>query len=166
MWFELRKETLAFIERAPVVHTVDAIVAAPRAAVFTMVVEPQTWSTWFPGVRAASYPSGLPYGVGTIRQAHVGRTHWVEEIIAWDAETRWAYTVLRSSVPMARAQVESFAFDDAAGGTRVAWTLALEPRLLARLGAPLTARVVERLFHRAMRNLEALLRPSPSADSP
>jgi len=82
---------------------------------------------------------------------------WIEEIIAWDEDTRWAWTVTRASVPLANAQVESFDLLEDTAGTRVRWTLALEPRLLARLGSPFTAGTVRRLFDRAMRNLGAHL---------
>jgi carbon monoxide dehydrogenase subunit G len=155
MWFDMRRETLAFARQAPVVHVSEAQVAAPRAQVFASFAEPACWKHWFPNVRDASYTSPPPYGVGTIRESHVGNTYWVEEMIAWDEGTRWAWTVTRASVPFAHAQVESFEFTDAEGATRVRWTLALEPRLLARLGAPFAPRVVSRLFGRAMRNLSA-----------
>lgn len=157
MWFELRREDLSFLARAPVVHVCDAEVAAPRPDVFAAISDPCTWTSWFPGVRSASYPSPPPYGIGTIREAHVGATRWVEELIAWDANTRWAYTITRSSVPIARAQIESFELCDASGGTRVRWTLACEPRLLMRLGAPFAPRVMGGVFHRAIANLAARL---------
>src|SRR5262249_37145913 len=56
-----------------------------------------------------------PYGVWTIREANVGGTRWGEELIAWEDPARWAWTVLRTSVPFAQAQVESFEF---LGGSR------------------------------------------------
>jgi carbon monoxide dehydrogenase subunit G len=165
MWFALRKESLAFLDTAPVMHTCAADVAAPRAAVFAVIADPRTWSAWFPGVREASYASPAPYGVGTIRRAHVGRTHWLEEMIAWDEDARWAYTVTRSTVPLANAQVESFELMDAGSATRVRWRLAFEPRLLARLGAPFAPRIISRLFHRAMHNLSAYLLRVPTNQS-
>jgi uncharacterized protein YndB with AHSA1/START domain len=158
MWFALRKEDLGFVERAPIVHVHEAGLAAPPAAVFAALAEPAGWPCWFPNVRAARYTSAPPYGVGTIRQANVGGTNWVEEMIAWDPDARWAWTVVRTSVPFARAQVESFELTAAPAGTRVRWTLALEPRLLARLGAPFLGRTMQRLFERAMRNLDVYLR--------
>jgi hypothetical protein len=81
----------------------------------------------------------------------------VEELIAWEEPTRWARTVLRSSVPFGQAQVELFEFTEATDGTRVRWTLALEPRLLARLAAPLTGRMHPRLLRQAMANLATRL---------
>jgi carbon monoxide dehydrogenase subunit G len=159
VWFELRKESLEFLGRAPVVHVAEAVIAAPRHAVFGAIAEPRGWEDWFPGVREASYTTAPPFGVGTIREADVNGTRWVEELIAWEDPTRWAWTVVRASVPFAHAQVELFEFLEFADGTRVRWTLALEPRLLARLAAPLTRRTMPRLLRRAMANLAARLRP-------
>src|SRR5262245_3795279 len=153
----MRKESLGFLDRAPVVHVAEAVIAAPRNAVFGAIADPRGWKHWFPGVREASYTTPPPFGVGTIREADVRGTRWVEELITWDDPTRWAWTVLRTSVPLARAQVESFEFMEAADGTYVRWTLALEPRLLARLGAPLTGRMIPRLLRQAMENLGRVL---------
>ena len=152
-WFELRKEDLSFLRRAPVSVVCDGEVEAPRTAIFAALADPGTWSAWFPGVRRAWYPSPAPYGVGTIREAEVGGTRWVEELIAWEADLRWAYTVTRASVPIAWAQVESFELEARGRATRVTWTLACEPRLLMRLGAPAAPRVIRRVFARALENL-------------
>ena len=162
MWFAMRKEDLGFVTRAPVVHVVEALVAAPPAAVFAALAEPRGWPSWFPGVRAACYTSPPPHGVGTIREARVSGTYWVEEMIAWEADVRWGWTVTRASLPFARAQVEVFELSSVADGTRVGWTLGLEPRLLARLGAPFTARTMQRLWRRAAQNLGAYLRGEPA----
>jgi len=163
MWFALRREDLGFIARAPTVHVAEAALAAPPAAVFAALAEPRGWPRWFPNVRAARYTSPPPHGIGTIREADVGGTDWVEEMIAWEPDARWAWTVLRASVPFARAQVESFELTAVPAGTRVRWTLALEPRLLARLGAPFLGRTMRRLFERAMRNLDDVLRAGAGA---
>jgi len=157
VWFEMRKESLGFLDRAPVVHVAEAVIAAPRKAVFGAIAEPRGWKHWFPGVREASYATPPPHGVGTIREANVGGTRWVEEMIDWEDPTRWGWTVLRASVPFAKAQVELFEFTEAAGETRVRWTLALEPRLLSRLGAPLAGRMTSGLLRRAMEGLAEYL---------
>ena len=153
----MRREDLAFVDRAPVVHVAEADLGAARRAVFDALVDPPGWRHWFPSVRAASYESPPPHGVGTIRVAIVGGTRWEEEMSAWDDGRRSAWTVTGASVPLATAQVESFEVSDVAGGTRVRWTLALEPRLLARLGAPFTAATISRLLRRAATNLDTYL---------
>ena len=94
-----------------------------------------------------------------------GGTRWVEEIVAWDEDTRWAWTVVRTSLPFATAQVESFELTDAGVRTRVRWTLALEPRLVARLGAPFFGRTLARVLHRAMDNLGTYLGQTAARDA-
>ncbi len=158
MWFEMRRETLDFLGRAPRVHVAEATLGAARGAVFGAFIAPETWKHWFPSVRDAAYTTLPPYGVGTIREADVAGTRWVEEMIAWEVPTRWAWTVTRASVPLASAQVESFELADTAdGGTRVRWTIALEPRLIARIGGAFTGPTIARLLERATRNLDARL---------
>ena len=157
----MRREDLSFVDRAPVRHAFTAVVPAACDAVFRELADPTTWSSWFPGVRRARYRGEPPYGVGTIREADVGGTRWVEEMIAWDVGRRWAYTVIEASVPLAYAQVESFEIEEAPGGTRVRWTLAVEPRLVQRVLAPIAPVVMRRLFERAMRNLGARLSGGP-----
>jgi carbon monoxide dehydrogenase subunit G len=157
MRFAMRHEDLGFIDRAPMVNVVEATLSHEPAAVFAALTDAAAWPRWFPGVRAARYSTPPPHGVGTIREAAVRGTHWVEEMIAWDDPSRWAWTVTAASVPFAVAQVESFDLRPTAGGTRVRWTIALEPRLLARLGRPWMRRTTASLFASAMRNLDARL---------
>ena len=158
MRFAMRQEELAFIDRAPMVQVVEAVVSSPPTAVFAMLADAAGWPGWFPGVRAAWYATPPPHGIGAIREAKVGGTHWVEKMIAWDDPSRWAWTVTAASVPFAAAQVESFDLQAVAGGTRVRWTIGLEPRLLALLARPLMRRTTVSLFARAMQNLDAHLR--------
>jgi hypothetical protein len=156
--FVMRKEGLGFLDRAPLVHVAEAEVAASRRAVFSGLREAEGWKHWFPRVRAMSYTSPPPHGVGTIREIDISRMRWVEEIIAWDDDTRLAWTILRGPVPWwAAAQVESFELVDAGQNTRVQWTFALEPRLLARLSSPFAARALSRWLQGAMDGLGAYL---------
>jgi hypothetical protein len=163
MWFALRREDLGFIQRAPVVHVAEAAAMAPSRAVFTALADAADWPRWFPGVRAARYTSPPPHGVGTIREALVSGTRWVEEMIVWEPDCRWGWTVTHASLPFATAQVELFELRPAGAATHVRWTLALEPRLLSRLGAPLTGRMMRGLWQRAMHNLAA--GPPPAQDA-
>jgi uncharacterized protein YndB with AHSA1/START domain len=157
MWFTMRREDVGFVGRARSVHIAEATMAAPRARVFDAFIDPESWPDWFPNVQRATYTSPPPFGVGTIRVAHVGGTRWVEEMVAWDDGRRWAWTVLRASVPFAEAQVECFDFADAGVGTQIRWTLALDPRLVARLGARFATGAIRRLLARATANLDARL---------
>src|SRR5262245_59786789 len=123
MRFAMRHEDLGFINHAPMVQLVEAVVSNEPITVFGALADAATWPRWFPGVRAAWYSTQPPYGVGTIREADVSGTHWVEKMIAWEEPVRWAWTVIAASVPFAAAQVESFELQPEAGGTRLRWTI-------------------------------------------
>jgi len=161
MWFDLRRQTLAYLGYAPVLYVAEADLPAPRSVVFAALVEPRGWKDWFPGLRDARYTTPPPHGVGTIREANFSGTRWIEEIITWDEPARWAWTVVRATVPLATEQVEAFELTETRDGTHVRWTLALELRLLGRLLSPLTARTIPRLFQRAMANLATRLNRAP-----
>src|SRR5215470_2998323 len=149
MWFPMRREDLGFVDRAPIVHVVEATAPAPCQAVFAALADAEAWPRWFPGVRAARYTSPPPHGVGSVREAIVSGTRWVEEIIVWEPDRRWGWTVTGASMPFAAAQIEVFELRPAGATTQARWTIALEPRLLARLAAPLTGRAMRRLWQRA-----------------
>jgi carbon monoxide dehydrogenase subunit G len=157
MRFAVRAEDLTFIDRAPVVHVVEAELAASPDAVFAALADASGWPHWFPNVRSACYTTPPPFGVGTIREANVGGSIWIERMIAWEPSVRWAWTVIGASLPFAAAQVESFALEGTRAGTRICWTVALEPRLLARVGGPFMGSAMRRLFGRAMQNLDVRL---------
>ena len=157
MWFEMRRENLAFVEHAPVLRATVAEVAAPRADVFRELVDAPGWTAWFPNVRTASYTTPPPHGRGAIRVATVAGTRWEEEVIACDDGRRFGWTVTGASVPLATAQVELFELTDSSSGTAIRWTLALEPRLVARLGARFAEPAIRRLWARATQNLQKML---------
>ena len=59
---------------------------------------------------------------------------------------------------IAEAQLECTELIDDAPGTRVAWTIAHDPRLLLRLSAPVFPRIMSSMLAKAMRGLEIYLR--------
>jgi hypothetical protein len=89
----------------------------------------------------------------------VGGVQYEETMLVWDRPRRWAYRVDRSTAPVARAQLEITDFERSGSGTRVRWTLAVEP--LEKLGYMADGtpfdRFLANLFRDAMRGLEAYL---------
>ena len=154
MWFRFRPVELEFLESAPRRHVAEARVDLPRDVVWRAFTDASTWNEWWPGVRSAGYGSEPPFGVGTIREADVGGFRMEETVLAWDEGRRFAYRIDRSNAPIAKAQLEATELEDDGTGTRVRWTLALEPRLLMKLARPWFQGSVERMLERALRNLE------------
>ena len=158
-WHALRPVELDFEAKAEQVFRMEEQVAAPLERVWEAFADASTWSRWFPGGAWARYEGAGSAGVGTIRRSSVGGVQYEETMLVWDRPRRWAYRVDRSTAPVARAQLEISDFERSGAGTRVRWTLAVEP--LEELGYMADGtpfdRFLANLFRDAMRGLEAYL---------
>ena len=163
MAFALRKVSLDFLEAAPKRWRFTAHMTASQEAVFAAIsADPSTWR-WFPGMTGGAYDGPGPHGVGSTREVRQGPSVYRETILAWDAPSRWVYRVDEMTVPLAHALVEEWAIEPDVGGSLVRWTLAIDPRTLFVAVLPVAPRGMERIFRRAMRNLDATLLQARSA---
>jgi hypothetical protein len=149
----LRNVWIDFVEDAPTRWVFEGVVHASRERVFAEVSgDAKGWAAWFPGVRDGGSEGLAP---GARRWVRVGRTTFHETIVAFDEPWRWAFRVDETSAPLAEALVEEWTFSERGEHTtRVRWTFAADPRPLMRLAAPVMRPYMQRLFNRAMRNLE------------
>jgi uncharacterized protein YndB with AHSA1/START domain len=153
-WHGLRPVEMDFLESAPSRYVIEHEVRLPRSKVWALFVDPTTWPGWWPGVEEATYRGDPPFGVGTIRAATVSGQRYEETLLAWEEGKRWAYRIDRSTLPLAKAQLEVSEFEDAPSGTRVRWILVADDPLAERIGAPFQE-ILESLLAEAMTNLEA-----------
>lgn len=129
----------AFFREAPVAITTHNFLAAPRGAVFACISgDPAGWGDWFPGFsHNGRWETPSPYGVGSIRTVDAYRSEYRETILAWDADTRWAFRVDETTSPLFDAFAEDYRVTDAGTGTLLSWTAAFRPARAMRLATPL-----------------------------
>lgn len=161
-WVPLRAVGLEFLQSAPQVHRLEAVVAASRAAVFGALADASRWHEWFPGVEWARYggPGAAAPGVGTLRESQVAGARYDETMLIWEEPRRWGYRIDRATQPVARAQVEMHELEDTPRGTLVRWILATDPdRAIGYMsdGTPFPV-FLQKLHEDAMRGLERFLR--------
>jgi hypothetical protein len=157
----LRAEDSGFVTSAPKVFVFDAVVDASRDRVFeAIVIDLGTWKAWFPGITGGSYASASDHGVGATRLLGLAGTRVRETILVHEKPRRWIYRVDATPIPIARAIVESWRFEELPDGTHVRWTLAIDPTFLFHL-LPFPQTAFGALWRRAMRNLSARLRLGP-----
>lgn len=157
--FHLRAEEPAFLTTAPTILSFTTEIAVHRSAVFAALSgDPATWRHWFPGFRDGGYDSPPPHGVGASRWVRVaGAGTYRETIVVWEEPSQWAWRVDSTTLPMARALVEDWSLDETGADTRVTWTFAVDAYPWFGLGLRLAPATMQRLFLRAMRNLERRL---------
>jgi hypothetical protein len=153
---DLEPATLDFFEDAPYRNVATEVVPRPAAAIFSAFAEdPAGWGNWYPGFsHTGRYVTPDPHGVGSVREVVALGVRFREQILAWDAPYRWAFSVEQASVSFARRFAEDYRIAPQ-GNTHsvVQWTLAIEPRPAMRVAMPLMGLVLPTLFRRAMANL-------------
>jgi hypothetical protein len=138
------------------------VVDASRDRVFgAIVADPRTWKAWFPGVTGGSYAKPGDHGVGATRYLRVAGAHARETIFVNEEPARWIYRVDAASIPIARAMVETWLLEELADGTRVRWTLAIDPLVLFHVLVPFPQTTLGAVWRRGMQNLSARLQRAP-----
>jgi carbon monoxide dehydrogenase subunit G len=133
----------SFLETAPLVIPATVELDAPPTAVWEALGSDRMWS-WLPVLDRLRWLSARPLSEGAVRVLRVARLLTIEEhFYRWEDERRATFHVVGQSRPVLAALAEDFVLQPTAnGGTRLTWTMALEPRVsvpawLARLLVPL-----------------------------
>jgi hypothetical protein len=157
----LRAEDSGFATSAPRIFVCDAVVDASQNRVFEAIVaDPRTWKGWFPGITGGSYARAGDHGVGATRFLSIAGTRVQETVLVHEEPRRWIYRVDATSLPIARAAVESWRFEQLPRGTDVRWSLAIDPTFLFHLLLPFPQATLGAVWRRAMRKLSARLGPA------
>jgi hypothetical protein len=135
---KLRPVTLDDLPLAPVTIRVDARISAPRQRAFDLFSEdPARWGEFHSALDGKGrWLSRTPEGVGSVRRIGSGPVDVIETILAHDNGKRWAFRVDESTLPMAKAMLEDYVFEDAPGGCLLIWTAGIWPIGPAALARP------------------------------
>ena len=133
----------SFFETAPLVVKVAVDLKATPADVWEALGSDEMWS-WMPLLDRLRWLTPRPHATGAVRVLRVARLFEIEEhFYRWDQGRRATFHVTSSTRPVLRALAEDFVLDPIPEGTRLTWTMAVEPRLpggrLLRWLAPLLA---------------------------
>jgi uncharacterized protein YndB with AHSA1/START domain len=123
----IEQKNLDWIERAPVSFSGSATTTASPEAVFAILADHEHWPEWFPVLTKEEVVGPRPEGIGTRRLATIPGGKVEEVIIAWDPGQRFAFAVTAVSPGIVRALLEDCRIEPAQGGTRVTYTMYLEP---------------------------------------
>lgn len=122
-----------FFASAPNRIVVERTVAAPAARIWDAITDTPGWTTWYPTMTSAAVTSDPGHGVGSTRSVKVGRLEADERFIVWEPERRWAFTIVKTNVPLAKRFAEQLELIPDGDVTTVRYTGAFEPHLIVRL---------------------------------
>jgi uncharacterized protein YndB with AHSA1/START domain len=146
-WHPLLDSGDDFLASAPFryVNTVDLPVPPDRT--WAALTADDTLVTWTPLVSRLRWTTPRPFNVGTTREITLLRFVTARErYYRWDEGRRKTFTGLQLTVPGLRRLAEDYVVEPRPGGSRLTWTLALQPHPVLRpiliLLDPLTARMI------------------------
>lgn len=124
---ELRPIDDRFFDEAPLVVPVTLNLRSSPAAVWEALGSDRMWS-WFPGIDRLVWESPRPLGEGAVRSLRIARLFTVrEEFYRWEENRRATFRVTHITRPLLRGLAEDFVLDPYGSGTRLTWTMAIDP---------------------------------------
>lgn len=145
----------SFAHTAPRRVVVEQRVGSGTEPIWAALVDHAGWTAWFPGMKSAVATSDPAHGVGSTRTVKVGGLVADEEFVAWDPETLWAFTIVKTNLPMAKRFLEQVELVPGDGDTVVRYTGAFEPMLLTRPIAALIEKQIGAAWTKGLAGLAA-----------
>lgn len=161
---ELTPVDISFAETASRRIEVEQDIDASASAIWAVLTDNSTWTTWFEDLTKCEWTSEQTSGVGATRQVAFGPMEVDEEFIAWDENERWAFMVTKTNLALAKRMLEMIELEDIGSKkspkTRVRYTGAFQPHILTFLPFPLFKMQIKRSWARAFVNLDKYITES------
>ena len=94
------------------------------------LVSDESLSAWGTGVKAVTWRTPRPFGIGTEREVVLagGLARVRERFTRWDEGRGYTFTAYEASFPMLRRFAEDYVLAPDGDGTRVPWVVAIEAK--------------------------------------
>lgn len=138
----------SFFDAAPFRMATVFEIPRPAEAVWSDLIGEDALS-WCRIIRRIEWTSPPPYGEGATRTAYLlgGLSVIEERFFRWEAGRRQSFHALSTSAPMWRRLAEDYLVEPISDSScRFEWTIATEPRALARGANPINRLILETMF--------------------
>jgi len=147
-WFNCQPVDEAFFDTAPMRLRAKFEVQLPAATVWEELTSDDALF-WCRILQDVTWTSPRLFGVGTTREVKAlwGANLLREHYFRWEEGRRHSFYVLESSAPLFRSLAEDYLVEPISEATcRFTWTIAAEPKPLARPGGPVNRALLKTLF--------------------
>ena len=149
----LVRQSIDWIAIAPIAISASAASTAPPERVFAVLADHERWPEWFPSVSKVEV-IGAAEGVGARRRVTIPGSVVEEEFIVWEPGVRWSFTGTAARPKLTRSLVEDCRLEAlGSGGTRITYTMYLDPPPLLKPLVRLATRQVRSGIQQGMEGL-------------
>jgi hypothetical protein len=143
-WHQVLETDDDFLEAAPFRYVTTVDLTVPPEQAWTALAAEDTLVSWSRLVTGVRWTTPRPFGVGTTREVTLLRLITARErYYRWEEDRRMTFAAVQVNVPGLRGLAEDYVVERTPEGSRLIWTLALEPhstlRPVLRLLNPITA---------------------------
>ncbi|BBZ27063.1 polyketide cyclase [Mycolicibacterium madagascariense] len=129
-WYSIEPVDGAFFTAAPHVFRYEKRLAAPAETVWESLASDASLSAWSPLVSSVNWTSPRPFGVGTTREVTLapGLTRIRERFFRWDEGRGYSFAAYEGNLPLLQHFAEDYEVEPDGDGSRLTWTVAIEPK--------------------------------------
>jgi hypothetical protein len=147
-WFNCQPVDESFFDTAPMRLRAKFEVRLPAEKVWGELTSDEALF-WCRILQDVTWTSSRPFGVGTTREVKAlwGANLLKERYFRWEEGRRHSFYALESSAPLFRSLAEDYLVEPISeAACRFTWTIAVEPKPLARPGGPVNRALLKTLF--------------------
>lgn len=142
-WYRLTPTDDAFLEEARVRTTQVIEVPVPAETLWAALESDDAVVGWGAGATAMRWVTPRPFGVGTVREVTVaGVARAREHFYRWDEGKRMTFYVEETNRPGLVSMAEDYVVESTPTGSRLTWVVAVKPRMMPGIAAPLASRAL------------------------
>ena len=138
-----------FFDDAPWIYRNEVDLDWSVERVFADWEDAESWPQWFGGVKKIEWTSQKPFGVGTTRTVTLESMKVFEHFFNWEPNKRLSFYFLGTSAPAFRRFAEDYQLEPRGSGCHFKYTVAIDPNLLLRVGAPIARGQFDAMFKQA-----------------
>ncbi|WP_328837884.1 SRPBCC family protein [Streptomyces europaeiscabiei] len=154
-WHPLAESGDTFLNSAPFRYVNSVELTAPVERIWEVLTGENLvhWVWVFTGL---CWVSPRPFGVGTVRDVTLlGVFTARERFFRWDDGHRFTFSVFEASLPGLRRAAEDWTIESTPSGSRLTWTMAIEPIPLVTPLVWVSSPVIRLVQRRALHTIRA-----------
>ena len=144
-----------FVKKAPITISKEITINAPILDVWKIIDNTPGFVEWFPGVKWAKMEDSSQNGLGAKRLAQLEGNKYYEEIIAYEKEKKWGFTMLESNSGMFKSITEvSYLEKVNDHTTKVIAKGGYQPQGIAKLIKGMVRNTINKTWDKALQGLK------------